>query len=47
MSSQRKLRAEKRAKYKAPKNYTCGACRKVHVYDKEKPYECPLLEVSA
>jgi len=44
MSTQRKLRAEKRQKQEAPINYTCGHCAQVHKYDKEKPYKCPNIK---
>lgn len=40
MSTQRKMRAEKRAAMKDPKNYTCGECHQVHKFDSKHPYEC-------
>lgn len=33
-------RSEKRAKHSDPINYTCGACRKVHKFDRNNPYVC-------
>jgi len=41
MVSSHKQRQAHRAKYLDPINYTCGECRQVHKFDKEKPYECP------
>ena len=32
MSSQRKIRAEKREKRETPQNFTCGVCGCVHKY---------------
>jgi len=39
--TQRSDRAEKREAQSDPINYTCGGCRKVNVYDSDKPYVCP------
>jgi len=40
MSSQRKMRAEKRAQSTNPINFTCGECFQVHKFDSEYPYKC-------
>jgi len=32
---------EARAENKKPVNFTCGGCRKVQPYSREKKYECP------
>jgi hypothetical protein len=41
MSKQRENRKEVQHAGKAPLNFTCGKCRRVHEYDEENPYECP------
>ena len=42
MSTQRKLRAEKRMKNENPINFTCGVCGRVHEYTED--YICPDLK---
>jgi len=45
MSSQRKIRADKRATYGDPINFTCGICHQVHKFNSDKPYDCTHGEV--
>jgi len=45
MSSQRQIRAEKRAEHSDPINFTCGDCKKVHPFNSADPYMCPNKEV--
>lgn len=40
MSTQRKMRADKRAENQDPINFTCGVCMQVHEFISGKPYEC-------
>ncbi len=39
--SEHKKRADERALQKDPINFTCGKCRKVQPFDKEKGLWCP------
>lgn len=43
MSTQRKLRANKREASEMPQNFTCGVCHQVHEYN--EGFTCPNEKV--